>query len=130
MALMNKEELLQEIAAVEEELEKKTKELDEVRKLLNKEPLEDLVDDEITDEGEEGKEKEEEFDDFDEDEEDAEEEEFDEDEEDSSDEDLKKKEIMLAEEVLVLQMKLVALNRQLKNILADEGMSEFSDMEG
>ena len=123
-------ELESEIADIQSEIEVKVAELDEVRSLLSKESFfeahEDELDDEdfIADEG---------------DDEDIEETTA---EEDFEDEDLdgeideaelkekvKEKESMLMEEVLVLQMKVAALTKQLNDILAQQGMNSLGESE-
>lgn len=132
---LRKSELTAEIAQVESELESKTSELDEVRKLLGEGSIEEVYESEYDDE------------DFQEDELDPEEEDEDEepaqtddegyddfeegDEEPTPDEKEKllAKEKQLAEEVLVLQMRLVALNKQLNDLVAQEGLETYVEQE-
>lgn len=132
---LRKSELTAEIAQVESELESKTSELDEVRKLLGEDSIEEVYESEYDDE------------DFQEDELDPEEDEDDEelaqtddegyddfeegDEEATPDEkeELLAKEKKLSEEVLVLQMRLVALNKQLNDIVAQEGLETYVEQE-
>ena len=134
---LKKSELTAEIVQVESELESKTGELDEVRKLLGEGSVEEVYESEYDDE------------DFREDEIDPEEEDEDEeepaepddegyddfeegdDEEDTPDgnEELLAKEKKLSEEVLVLQMRLVALNKQLNDIVAQEGLETYVEQE-
>jgi len=132
---LRKSELTAEIAQVESELESKTSELDEVRKLLGEDSIEEVYESEYDDE------------DFQEDELDPEEDEDDEelaqtddegyddfeegDEEVTPDEkeELLAKEKKLSEEVLVLQMRLVALNKQLNDIVAQEGLETYVEQE-
>jgi hypothetical protein len=132
---LKKSELIAEIAQVESELESKTSELDEVRKLLGEDSIEEVYESEYDDE------------DFQEDELDPEEDEDEEepaqtddegyddfeegDEEATPDEkeELLAKEKKLSEEVLVLQMRLVALNKQLNDIVAQEGLETYVEQE-
>lgn len=132
---LKKSELIAEIAQVESELESKTGELDEVRKLLGEDSIEEVYESEYDDE------------DFQEDELDPEEDEDEEepaqtddegyddfeegDEEATPDEkeELLAKEKKLSEEVLVLQMRLVALNKQLNDIIAQEGLETYVEQE-
>jgi hypothetical protein len=132
---LRKSELTAEIAQVESELESKTSELDEVRKLLGEDSIEEVYESEYDDE------------DFQEDELDPEEDEDEEepaqtddegyddfeegDEEATPDEkeELLAKEKKLSEEVLVLQMRLVALNKQLNDIVAQEGLETYVEQE-
>ena len=123
-------ELENEIADIQSEIEVKLAELDEVRDLLNKESFEEAHEDELDDE------------DFIADEGDDEDIEETTAEEDFEDEDLdgeideaelkekvKEKESMLMEEVLVLQMKVAALTKQLNDILAQQGMNSLGESE-
>jgi len=123
-------ELESEIADIQSEIEVKVAELDEVRDLLNKESFEEAHEDELDDE------------DFIADEGDDEDIEETTAEEDFEDEDLdgeideaelkekvKEKESMLMEEVLVLQMKVAALTKQLNDILAQQGMNSLGESE-
>lgn len=123
-----KEALLAEISATEEAISAKTAELDEVRKLLNKEEIEKKYSEEYDDEDFEDDSEEEEM--GDEDEEGMEDEEdFVPDEEDADedgDAELIAKEAAISEEVLVLQMRLVALNKQLNDILASQGTDNLA----
>lgn len=132
---LKKSKLTAEIAQVESELENKTGELDEVRKLLGEGSVEEVYESEYDDE------------DFQEDELDPEEEDEEEepaepddegyddfeegDEEATPDEkeELLAKEKKLSEEVLVLQMRLVALNKQLNDIVAQEGLETYVEQE-
>lgn len=132
---LKKSKLTAEIAQVESELENKTGELDEVRKLLGEGSIEEVYESEYDDE------------DFQEDELDPEEEDEEEepaepddegyddfeegDEEATPDEkeELLAKEKKLSEEVLVLQMRLVALNKQLNDIVAQEGLETYVEQE-
>lgn len=133
---LKKSELTAEIAQVESELESKTSELDEVRKLLGEGSIEEVYESEYDDEDfqedeldpEEEDETEEEpaqtddegYDDF---------EEGDEEATPDENEELLAKEKELAEEVLVLQMRLVALNKQLNDIVAQEGLEKYVEQE-
>lgn len=133
---LKKSELTAEIAQVESELESKTSELDEVRKLLGEGSIEEVYESEYDDEDfqedeldpEEEDENEEEpaqtddegYDDF---------EEGDEEATPDENEELLAKEKELAEEVLVLQMRLVALNKQLNDIVAQEGLEKYVEQE-
>lgn len=133
---LKKSELTAEIAQVESELKSKTGELDEVRKLLGEGSIEEVYESEYDDE------------DFQEDELDPEEEDEDEEELAQTDdegyddfeegdeeatpegnEELLAKEKKLSEEVLVLQMRLVALNKQLNDIVAQEGLETYVEQE-
>ena len=135
-------ELENEIADVQSEIEIKVAELDEVRELLSKESFEEAHEDELDDEdfvADEGDDDEDlddnetEDEDEDETEEDEDFEDEDEDEEDEdevgTEEELKARESVLMEEVLVLQMKLTALNKQLNDILAQQGMDSLRESE-
>lgn len=120
-------ELVSEIADIQSEIEVKVAELDEVRSLLNKESFSEAHEDELDDEdfvADEG-------DDEDIEETTAEEEDFeDEDLDGEIDEaELKEKELMLMEEVLVLRMKVAALTKQLNDILAQQGMNSLGESE-
>ncbi len=134
---LKKSELIAEIAQVESELESKASELDEVRKLLGEDSIEEVYESEYDDEDfqedeldpEEEDEEEEEpaeeddegYDDF--------EEGDDEEETPDEKEELLAKEKKLSEEVLVLQMRLVALNKQLNDIVAQEGLETYVEQE-
>lgn len=125
-------ELEREIAEIQSEIEVKVAELDEVRKLLDKESFEEAHADELDDEDFVA---DEEYDDEnldDNETEEEKEEDFDEDEEFEveTEEELKAREAKLMEEVLVLQMKLNALNKQLNDILAQQGMDNLRESEG
>lgn len=129
-------ELENEIDGIQSEIEIKVAELDEVRDLLSKESFEEAHEDELDDEdfvADEGDDDEDlednetEEEDF-EDEED-EEEEDEEENEVGTEEELKARESELMEEVLVLQMKLTALNKQLNDILAQQGMNNLGESE-
>lgn len=120
-------ELVSEIADIQSEIEVKVAELDEVRSLLSKESFLEAHEDELDDEdfvADEG-------DDEDIEETTAEEEDFeDEDLDGEIDEaELKEKELMLMEEVLVLRMKVAALTKQLNDILAQQGMNSLGESE-
>lgn len=122
-------ELEREIAEIQSEIEVKVAELDEVRKLLSKESFEEAHADELDDEDFVA---DEEYDDEDLDDNETEEEDFDEDEEFEfeTEEELKAREAELMEEILVLQMKLNALNKQLNDVLAQQGMDNLRESEG
>lgn len=123
-------ELESEIADIQSEIEVKVAELDEVRSLLDKESFEEAHEDELDDEDFVADKE-----DDDEDLDDNETEDFeDEDEEDEEvgiedEEELKARESELMEEILVLQMKLNALNKQLNDILAQQGMDSLGESE-
>lgn len=123
-------ELEREIAAIQEEIEVKVAELDEVRNLLGNQSFKEAHADELDDEDFVA---DEEVDDenLDDDETEAGDEDF-EDEEvvDEAEEELKAKESELMEEILVLQMKLAALNKQLNDVLARQGMDSLRESEG
>lgn len=129
-------ELENEIADIQSEIEVKLAELDVVRDLLNKESFEEAHEDELDDEDFVSDEEDENLDDDETDEDETDEEEdFEEDEEleDATEEDfeaeLKEKESVLMEEVLVLQMKVAALTKQLNDILAQQGMNSLGESE-
>lgn len=127
---LSREELETEIAEVEGELETKTAELDEVRKQLKEDDLGEVYAEEYDDED---------YSEDDADNEDGDDDEgdkgndgegdSDEDEDLATDEELEAKHKKLTEEVIVLQMRLAALNRRLNNILAGEGMDNFTERE-
>ncbi len=122
-------ELENEIADIQSEIEIKVAELDEVRELLSKESFEEAHEDELDDEDFEDEGDEEEDLDDETEEEDFEDEEDEEEDEDEvgTEEELKARESELMEEVLVLQMKLTALNKQLNDILAQQGMNNLGE---
>ena len=103
-----REELEQEIAKAQEELDSKKAELDAVREQLGKQ----TVDEEAGVEGgvKPGQEMPEQ-------------------EEQPEDEDLKAKEMALSEEVLILQARLVALQKNLNDVISNEAMAEASQEE-
>lgn len=119
-------ELESEIADIQSEIEVKVAELDEVRSLLSKESFSEAHEDELDDEdfvADEG-------DDEDIEETTTEEDFEDEDLDGETDEaELEEKESMLLEEVLVLQMKVAALTKQLNDILAQQGMNSLGESE-
>ena len=125
-------ELESEIADTQSEIEIKVAELDEVRDLLSKESFEEAHEDELDDEdfvADEGDDEdiEEPTTEEEDDEEDFEDEDLDESTEEEVE--LKERESMLMEEVLVLQMKLTALTKQLNDILAQQGMDSLGESE-
>jgi len=124
-------ELENEIADIQSEIEIKVAELDEVRELLSKESFEEAHEDELDDEDFEDEGDEEEDLDDETEEEDFEDEEDEEEDEDEvgTEEELKARESELMEEILVLQMKLTALNKQLNDILAQQGMNNLGESE-
>ncbi len=125
-------ELENEIADIQSEIEIKVAELDEVRELLSKESFEEAHEDELDDEDfEDEGDDDEDLDDDETEEEDFEDEEDEEEDEDEvgTEEELKARESELMEEVLVLQMKLTALNKQLNDILAQQGMNNLGESE-
>ena len=125
-------ELENEIADIQSEIEVKLAELDGVRDLLNKESFEEAHADELDDEDFVSDEEDENLDDDETDEDETDEEEdFEEDEEleDATEEKLKARESELMEEVLVLQMRLAALNKQLNDILAQQGLNSLGESE-
>ena len=109
-----REELEQEIAKAQEELDSKKAELDAVREQLGKQPVdaEAGVKDGVNQEEEmpeqggqpEG-------------------------EPTAEDEDLAAKEMALSEEVLILQARLVALQKNLNDVISNEAMAEASQEE-
>ena len=109
-----REELEQEIAKTQEELDSKKAELDAVREQLGKQPVNEEA-------GVEGDAKPEE--------EMPEQEEQPEEEPTAEDEDLKAKEMTLSEEVLILQARLVALQKNLNDVISNEAMAEASKEE-
>ena len=135
---LKKSELTAEIAQVESELKSKTGELDEVRKLLGEGAIEEVYaseyddadfqedeldpeeDEENSDEEEPAEPDDEGYDDF---------EEGDEEATPDGNEELLAKEKKLSEEVLVLQMRLVALNKHLNDIVAQEGLETYVEQE-
>lgn len=123
-------ELESEIADIQSEIEIKVAELDEVRSLLSKESFEEAHADELDDEdfvADEGDDDEDLDDNETEDSEDETEE--DDEGEDETEEELKAKESELMEEILVLQMKLNALNKELNDVLAQLGMDSLGESE-
>lgn len=113
-----REELEQEIAKTQEELDSKKAELDAVREQLGKQP----VDEEAG--VEDGVEPEEEMP-----EQEEQPEEEPEEEPTAEDEDLEAKEMALSEEVLILQARLVALQKNLNDVISNEAMAEASQEE-
>ena len=109
-----REELEQEIAKAQEELDSKKAELDAVREQLGKQ----TVDAEAGVEG--GVKQEEEM---------PEQEEQPEQEPTAEDGDLAAKEMALSEEVLILQARLVALQKNLNDVISNEAMAEASQEE-
>lgn len=108
-----------EIENIEDELEGKKLELENVRELIEKEKEFIGFDDE--DEDQEDIEEEEEEEDL--------EDETDEEDEDDNLESLLDKEKELLDEILILQMKLVALNKQLNDIIAKEAVEKYTERE-
>lgn len=119
-------QLESEIADIQSEIEIRLAELDEVRELLSKESFEEAHADELDDEDfvadEEGDDE-----NLDDNETEDSEDEDEEDEEVGTEEELKARESELMEEILVLQMKLNALNKQLNDILAQQGMDSLGE---
>ena len=109
-----REELEQEITKTQEELDSKKAELDAVREQLGKQP----VDEEAGVKG--GVNPEEEM---------PEQEEQPEEEPTAEDGDLAAKEMTLSEEVLILQARLVALQKNLNDVISNEAMAEASQEE-
>lgn len=109
-----REELEQEIAKTQEELDSKKAELDTVREQLGKK----TVDEEAQVEGDVKPEEEM-----------PEQEEQPEEEPTAEDQDLEAKEMALSEEVLVLQARLVALQKNLNDVISNEAMAEASQEE-
>ena len=109
-----REELEQEITKTQEELDSKKAELDAVREQLGKQPVdaEAGVKDGVNPE-----------------EEMPEQEEQPEQEPTAEDEDLGAKEMTLSEEVLILQARLVALQKNLNDVISNEAMAEASQEE-
>lgn len=118
-------ELESEIADIQSEIEVKVAALDEVRSLLDKESFEEAHADELDDEDFV---VDEEDDDEGLDDNETEDEDF-EDEEIEIEEELKARESELMEEILVLQMKVAALTKQLNDILAQQGMNSLGESE-
>ena len=124
-------ELEREIAAIQAEIEIKVAELDEVRSLLDKQSFEEAHADEL-DDVDFVADEEDEDENLDDDETETEDEDFEDEEvvDEAEEEELKAKESELMEEILVLQMKLAALNKQLNDVLAQLGMDSLGESEG
>ena len=109
-----REELEQEIAKTQEELDSKKAELDAVREQLGKKPVDEEAGAEDGVKPEEGM---------------PEQEEQPEQEPTAEDGDLAAKEMALSEEVLILQARLVALQKNLNDVISNEAMAEASQEE-
>ena len=109
-----REELEQEIAKTQEELDSKKAELDAVREQLGKQTVDEEARVEDGVKPEEGM---------------PEQEEQPEQEPTAEDGDLAAKEMALSEEVLILQARLVALQKNLNDVISNEAMAEASQEE-
>ena len=109
-----REELEQEIAKTQEELDSKKAELDAVREQLGKQPVDEEAGAEDGVKPEEGM---------------PEQEEQPGEEPTAEDQDLEAKEMALSEEVLILQARLVALQKNLNDVISNEAMAEASQEE-